>query len=132
MLIPIAGVALVAGVWLFRAPLQDKIRTSAALSNDAPTPEVVSDMIEQAADPRTTLLAAWNSGKIVYREVAIRSLHRLIPNDQLLPPCFEFILLAGALDPDLNVRETAFSLLHERKHPALGALVAEQLKDPDQ
>lgn len=75
---------LVAGVWLFRAPLQDKIRTSATLTNDAPNSEVVSDMIEQATYPRAALLVAWNSRKIVHREVAMCSLRRVFPNDD---PC---------------------------------------------
>jgi thiol-disulfide isomerase/thioredoxin len=131
-LLLIIGAALVAGVWLFRAPLQDKIRTSATLANDAPNSEAVADMIEQATDTRAALLAAWHSGKIVHREVAIGSLRRIIPNDQPLPPEFESILLAGALDPDMNVRETALGILRERKHPAALALAAEQLKDPDQ
>ena len=128
----INGATIVAGVWLFRAPLQELIRNQATLANDAPSSEVVSDMIEQAADPRAALLAAWNSGKIVHREVAISSLRRIIPNDQPLPPEFESMVLAGALDPDMNVRETALGILRERQHPALTALAAEQLKDPDQ
>ena len=127
-----AGVLLVAAVWFFRAPLQQVIRERATLANDAPTPEVVSDMIEQAADPRAALLTAWNSGKIVHREVAISSLRRVFPNDQPLSPEFESILLAGTLDPDMNVREAALGILHERNHPALTALAAEQLRDPDQ
>lgn len=131
-LLLIIGAAIVAGVWLFRVPLQDKIRESATLSNDAPTTEVVENMIQQAADPRAALLTAWNSGKIVHREVAIGSIRRVIPNDQPLPPEFESILLAGALDPDMNVRETALGILRERSHPAAPALAAEQLKDPDQ
>jgi thiol-disulfide isomerase/thioredoxin len=125
------GLALVAGVWLGRAPLQEWIRNRATLANDAPAPEVVSDMIEQSANPRAALLAAWHSGKITHREVAIRSLHTVFPSNQLLPAEFESIALAGALDPDLNVRETAFGLLLSREHPALMALAAEQLKDPD-
>jgi len=32
----------------------------------------------------------------------------------------------------MNVREVALGILHERNHPALTALAAEQLKDPDQ
>jgi thiol-disulfide isomerase/thioredoxin len=126
------GLALIVGVWFFREPLRQQIRESATLANDAPTPENVSDMIEQAADPRAALLAAWNSGKIVHREVAIRSLSRINPAPQELPPEFESILLTAALDPDMNVRETAIGILRERKHPALAALAAEQLKDPDQ
>ena len=119
-------------IWAFREPLRERIRESATLANDAPNPDVVSDMIEQAADPRAALLTAWNSGKIVHREVAIRSLGRLFPKDKALPPEFESIVLAGALDPDMNVREVALSILRERKHTALTALAAEQLNDPDQ
>jgi thiol-disulfide isomerase/thioredoxin len=126
------GLAVVMGVWLFRAPLQELIRNKATLANDAPNSETVADMIEQAADPRAALLTAWNSGKIVHREVAIGSLRRIIPNDQPLPPEFESMLLAGALDPDMNVRETALGIMRERNHPAALALAAEQLKDPDQ
>lgn len=132
LVVPIIGLLLVGGVWLFRAPLQEKIRTNATLANDAPNSEVVSDMIEQSADPRAALLAAWNSGKIVHREVAISSLRRVVPTDQSLPPGFESVLLAGALDPDMNVRETALGILDERNHPAALVLAAEQLKDPDQ
>jgi len=126
------GVFLVIAVWFFRAPIRQQIRESATLANDAPTPEVVSEMIEQAADPRAAFLTAWQSGKIIHREVAIDSLRRLFSNDQPLPPDIESTLLAAALDPDMNVRETALGILHERRHPALPALAAEQLKDPDQ
>ncbi len=125
------GAVIVAGVWLFRAPLQDKIRQGAALANDAPAIEVVESMIEQAADPRAALLAAWNSGKIVHREVAIRSFSRVIPADEPLPPEFESLLLSAALDPDMNVREAALGILQARNHPALPALAAEQLRDLD-
>ena len=52
------GLALVVGVWFFREPLRQQIRESATLANDAPTPEVVSDMIEQANDSRAALLTA--------------------------------------------------------------------------
>jgi thiol-disulfide isomerase/thioredoxin len=126
------GVFFVIVVWFFRAPIRDQIRESATLANDAPTPEVVSDMIEQATDPHAALLRAWNLGKIVQREVAIDSLPRLFPSGQPLPHDIESTLLAATLDPDMNVRETALGILHERQHPALSALAAEQLKDPDQ
>jgi thiol-disulfide isomerase/thioredoxin len=126
------GIILVMGVWFFREPLRQQIRESATLANDAPTPEVVLDMIEQAADPRAALLAAWNSGKIVHRAVAIRSLSRINPMPEELAPELESILLTAALDPDINVRESALGILRERNHPALTGLAVEQLKDPDQ
>jgi thiol-disulfide isomerase/thioredoxin len=127
-----AGLLLVIAVWFFRAPLQQQIRESATLANDAPTPEVVGDMIEQAADPRAALLAAWTSGKIVHREAAIGALRRVLRTDRPLPPEFDSLLLSATLDPDMNVRETALGILRERNHPALPALAAEQLRDFDQ
>ena len=123
---------LTAVIWAFREPIKKQIRESATLANDTPTPEIVSDMIEQAADPRAALLAAWNSGKIVHREVAIRSLSRVQPAGQPLSPELDSLLLSAALDPDMNVRESALGILRDRKHPALAALASEQLRDVDQ
>jgi thiol-disulfide isomerase/thioredoxin len=48
-----------------------------------------------------------------------------------LPTELEGILLAGALDVDMNVRETALGILRDRNHPALPSLAAAQLQDPD-
>ena len=127
----IIGVGLIAGLWLFRAPLRDKIRFGAILANDAPDPGALVEMIEHAAEPHAALVAAWNSGKMVHREVAISAIRQVAPDEQPLPSALESIVLAGALDPDLNVRETALGILGDRKHPALAALAAEQLQDPD-
>jgi len=122
---------VVVAVWLFRAPLQHLIFKQAALANDAPAAEVVENMIGHGSDPRAALLAAWRSGKIMHREVAIRMLPQVIQAEQPLPPEFDSLLLSAALDPDMNVRESAFAILLQRKHPALPALAAEQLGDPD-
>lgn len=126
------GMMAVFLVWLWRRPLQHLIVEKVTLANDAPSQDVVQDMIERAANPRATLVEIWNSGKIVHKEVAIRSLPVVVPATQPLPPDLESILISAALDPDLNVREAALRILQERKHPALPALAAEQLKDSDQ
>src|SRR5258708_14834450 len=130
LLLPLVVVTVF--VWVFREPLREHIRETVTLANDSPTAEVVSDMIEQAAYPRAALLTAWNSGKIVHREVAISSLRRVFPNEQPLPPEFESILLAAALDPDTNNRESRLGIMRALNHPAALALATEQLKDPDQ
>ena len=119
-------------VWFYRESLRNRLAQAAVLSNDAPPPDLVEESILSAENPRAALLAAWNSGKIVHREVAVGAIRRAFPNDQPLSSELELILLAGALDPDVNVRETALAVLHERKNPASAALAAEQLKDPDQ
>ena len=130
-LLLVVGAAVVFAVWLFREPLRHFITEEATLANDAPTAEAVEDMIQHASDPRSVLLAAWNSGKIVHREVAIRTIPRILPAEQPLPPELDSLLLSAALDPDMNVREMALGILQQRNHPALPALAAEQLKDLD-
>ena len=130
LILPFVVVAVL--VWVWREPLRRQIVKSTILANSAPPPENVADMIERAANPPDAILAAWHSGKIVQREVAVREIGKLFPASQEMPQPFESILLAAALDPDVNVRETALSLLSQRQHPALTALAAEQLKDPDQ
>jgi thiol-disulfide isomerase/thioredoxin len=126
-----AGIAVLGSVWLARHPLNRFITQEVILANDAPDEEAVSEIIEHAADPRAALLAAWNTGKIVHREAAIRSFPQVIPAEQPLAPDFERLLLSAALDPDMNVRELALAVLQLRAHPALAALAAEQLKDCD-
>ncbi len=118
-------------LWFFRGPLQNRITAAGILANDSPPPELVEEMILQAGDPRAALLAAWNSGKIVQREMAIRCLSEVIPTGQPLPPPFDALMLSATLDPDMDVRETAFGLLRERKDSRLAALASAQLHDPD-
>ena len=126
-----AGLLLVGGVWLVRQPLREHIRNAATLANSAPPPEVVAAMIEQSANPPAALLAAWQSGKIVHRETAIHELGMLFHPDQPLPVNLASVLPAAAADPDVNVRESAFGILQNRKDPALTALAAAQLNDID-
>jgi hypothetical protein len=125
------GLLLIAAVWFFRAPLREHLRNAATLSNNAPPPEVVAEMIEQSANPQAALLAAWRSGKMVHRETAIHELGLLYHPEQPLPAELEAILLTATLDPDLDVRETAFGILQTRQDPALTALAAAQLNDVD-
>ena len=130
ILIPLIIGAL--AVMFFRGTLRESITLSATLANDSPTPEIVADMIEQSSNPQAALLAAWNSGKIVHRQAAIRNLTRVVPIDHSLPPELDALLISAALDPDVNVRESALGVLRDRNHPALAALAAEQLHDVDQ
>lgn len=129
LLIPL--LLLVAAVWILRVPIQGRIRERATVTNESPPPDLVGDMINQSAHPQAAILAAWNSGRIIHREVAIGELRHWFPPNQPLPPEFEGLLLSAALDPDLSVREIAFGLLWERQHPASLALAAAQLRDVD-
>lgn len=123
--------AVVMLVWIFRAPLREQISARATLANDAPNPEAVTDMIEQADDRSAALLRTWNTGKIIHREVAINELKRLFPGNLPLPPALQSMLLAAALDPDMDVRELALGALLARHDPALTAGAVAQLADAD-
>jgi len=118
--------------WVVREPLRRRLVIHVILNNDAPPAENVADMIERAPDKEEALLTAWRSGKIVHREVAIRELGRLFSISQSMPPKLEALLQSATLDPDINVREAALSILSENDDPALPSLAAEQLKDPDE
>lgn len=132
LLVPGLGMLVIVALWFVREPLQEKVRTEGTLANDAPSPEVVEEMITMATDTKTAVLAAWNSGKIVHREVAMALVTRVFPGGAALPPDIEAMVLAGALDPDANVRESAFEALRSRNHPATFPLALEQVNDPDQ
>lgn len=117
--------------WGLREPVRNKVIEKGALANDAPAAELLDEWFEHATDPQRALLAAWNTGKIVHRQEAIRELGRRVPRAQPLNKDVERMLLAAALDADMEVREGAFSGLRTRNHPALASLAAAQLHDPD-
>lgn len=129
----VLGIGLVAAVigWLGRETIRFHVSWHVLLANEAPNPGTVEDFIEAAPDPDHAAIAAWNTGKIVHRQAASRCLARWAGQKRPWPPELETLALAGALDPDLNVREAALSCLSVRRHPALPAMAAAQLRDLD-
>src|SRR5689334_22677640 len=112
------GFTAVMGVWILRDPLRSRIAQSAVLANPTPPPELVEELIESSPDRPAAILAAWNTGKIVHREVAVREISRGFPAHKSMPAELQSILLAGALDIDMDVRETALGILRDRNHAA--------------
>lgn len=121
----------ISGLWLFRDPFRNRLAQSAVLANPGPPPELVEEIIAESKDHPAAILAAWNSGKIVHREAAMREISRAFPLGRPLSAELESIVLTGSLDPDMNVRETALGILRDRNHPALASLPVAQLQDPD-
>lgn len=118
-------------VLFFRKPISERLLERAVLASDAPSEESLREAIQSSSDPRAELIAAWNTEKIVPRELAIRAVSTIAPVDRPCPPALESVLATGALDPDENVRETALAELKMRHDPALPALAAAQLTDAD-
>jgi thiol-disulfide isomerase/thioredoxin len=130
--LPFLGVAIVVivAIVLFRDRIQRWTFDRGILANEAPAPELLEEYLRNARDPGAAILAAWNSERIVQRHFAARALasRSVIPD---LSSELESVLLTGALDADLNVREAALSGLRARQHPELTVLAAAQLDDPD-
>lgn len=126
-----AGLALALVAWVFRAPLQHSITERAILANGAPSPAALSEVILSAGDPVRALLAAWNTGKIVHRQVAVRTCQSLFREGEELPPELAALALKAALDPDLSVRQAGLGILQAAHHAAYPALAAAQLRDLD-
>ncbi|MCP5524523.1 MAG: redoxin domain-containing protein [Verrucomicrobiales bacterium] len=117
--------------WLMREPVRRAITEHAILANDAPDSSALLEVIQDAPDPARMLLAAWDTGKIVHREVAMRAVPALLRTGGGLPPEIERIVLVGAKDPDLAVRQVALGVLRDLHHPGYAALAAAQLSDGD-
>ena len=130
-LVWLAIIAATILLWLFREPLQNRWLAREILTNDSPPPDVVKDVILNSPDPRAALLAAWNSRMIVHRESAMQCFSKVTSPLQPLAPELDAAVVSATLDPDLNVRESAFGILRERKDPRLAALASAQLHDPD-
>jgi thiol-disulfide isomerase/thioredoxin len=127
-------IVLVAGsvtVWFCRDPLRNLIFTKGVMRNDAPTEEAIEQVLDTATDRQAAIVALWNTKNIVPREAAIRQLAQSIPSGESIPVQFDPWVLAAALDPDMNVRETALGILREHKHRALAAVCLAQLQDND-
>lgn len=114
-----------------RRPLRQWISVTVTLANPAPLSEHVETVIKDSADREHTIIAAWNTGKIVQREVAVKMIADPTIIRGKLPDDLETIVLRGCLDADLDVRETCLAALQTRQDPALAALTFAQLKDCD-
>jgi thiol-disulfide isomerase/thioredoxin len=125
------GSILILGVWIFRDPLRSRIGQSAAFANPTLPPELVEEVIEKSPDQPAAILAAWNTGKIVHRQAAMREIAHVLSANQTLPSEIESVVLTGGLDVDMNVRETALGILQDHNHSALPSLAAAQLHDFD-
>src|SRR5574342_516685 len=90
------GFIAVIGVWLFRDPLRSRIAQRAALANPTPPPELVEEIIAASPDRPAAILAAWNTGRIVHRQAAVREISRAFPLSQSMPAELESIVLASA------------------------------------
>jgi thiol-disulfide isomerase/thioredoxin len=122
---------LAAAAWPFRSVIQQRLLERTALIAQAPSSDVVSQTIEGSPDPAAAILAAWSSGYVVPRTVALQELNQLLPRLKPLPQKLQEMILSASLDPDNSVRELALGLLGQIGHPQYTQVLASQLTNAD-
>lgn len=125
------ALAVTLGAWQARGLLQQKVLEHTALIGMAPSSEVVSETIQNAVDPIKAILAAWDSGYVVPRTVALQELNSLVPKLHPVPESMRALLAQAALDPDNGIREISLGLMQQMAHPQYAAAVVAQLTNAD-
>ncbi len=112
-------------------PLQRQYLTHLLLRSDAPSPEVLADVIGQTGDAQSLLLRLWQSQRIPHRQFVLSHLGRIVNSESGIFHAMETVVLDATTDPDITTRELAFAALVRTKHPQLRRLALEQLDDAD-
>jgi thiol-disulfide isomerase/thioredoxin len=88
-------------------------------------------LADQSADPARFLESCWATGGVLHHQhVTAYLLSKAAANPAWFPEV-EHLAIAGALDPDMSVRELALGTLRARKDPLLYDCARAQFKDPD-
>lgn len=116
---------------IFWRPLQRECLTFLLLRSDAPSPEVLSEVIERTSDPKSLLLRFWNTQRIPHRHFVLSYLGRIVNSESNLFRAMESVVVDATSDADVTTRELAFAALTRTKHPQLRQLALEQLEDAD-
>jgi thiol-disulfide isomerase/thioredoxin len=118
-------------LWAFRAPIQDWIVARVVLLNPSPSREVLEEAIDRSSDPFAAIVENWRTGRIVHREVAMQEASKRVRRGLVISPAVEALLLEGAADADMNVRESALGALSTLQAPLFSAAVVRQLREAD-
>lgn len=116
---------------VFWRPIQRQCLTVFLLRSDAPSSEVLSDVIEQTSDPKSLLLRLWQTQRIPHRRFALSYLGRIAGREPSLSSAMEEVLVDATTDADITARELAFATLARTEQAQLLPLALEQLKDAD-
>ena len=127
----IGGAVLILLALVLWRPVQQRCLAYFLLRSEAPTEEVLSGAVEQAADPRFLLMEFWRTERIPHRQFVINYLGRIATTKPELFRAMEPVLLEAVLDPDISTREAAFATLGRVKHPQSRTLALQQLSDAD-
>jgi hypothetical protein len=112
-------------------PVRHYVLTAGVLRSDAPSEAVMTEVVDGAAQPARALEQIWRAGSFSGRSFVVRQLLLRLNSDAALVRQMKPLLEEAAFDADLEVRETAFSVLAQQKHPALRRWLQAQVNDPD-
>ncbi len=126
-----AGLAFILLALIFWRPLQQRCTAYFLLRSEAPSPDALSAVVEQAGDPASFLLRLWNTQRIPHRQFVTAWLSTASTTRPALVHALEPLLIEATADPDIATREAAFATLLRIKHPQLRPLALAQLSDPD-
>jgi hypothetical protein len=126
-----AGFLTLCCLAVVQRPLRQWVSVKVTLANPSPRADQVEAVIKNSTDCEGTIIAVWNTGKIIQREVAAKEIADPNVIKGKLPDDLEAIALRGCLDVDLDVREACLAALDTRKDSAFAALASAQLNDCD-
>jgi peroxiredoxin len=126
-----SGLALIVVAVALWRPIQQKCLAWFLLRTEAPSPDVLTAVVEQAADPAAFLRRLWNTQKIPHREFVLSYLSTANSTHPKLLQALQPLLLEATADPDIANRESAFATLAVTRHPQLRHLACQQLSDAD-
>ncbi len=129
----LTGILLVLGLaWLFfHRQLSGPLAAHLLLSSNNPRDEFFDEVTRQSADPVDFLNRSWATGKITHRQLVSAFLRSSAATNAGWFARAEPLVLAGTVDADMSVRESALAVLETRRSPRLFEKARAQLGDID-
>ena len=116
---------------LFHRQVQQTLDMALLLRSEDPSDEAFEQVSAGLSDPVPLLQRLWDTGKVPHRQMVISFLRAQATTNASWFTHAQSLVLAGASDPDMSVRELALATLQLRGDPSLFDCAAAQLRDPD-
>ena len=123
--------ALLATWGLFHRQIHQSIAGALLVGSETPDPELFEELARSDPDPEAFLRRCWATGKVTHRRLVAGLLkERAAANSSLAGPAMSLVI-AGASDGDMSVRELSLAVLALTKSSRLFDCARAQLTDPD-
>ena len=115
----------------FRHQIQRPLSIHLLLASNAPREEAFNELATESDNPVDFLNRCWATGKIAHRELVAGFMKSCALTNPPWLANAEPLVLAGAVDADMSVRELALSTLESTRNPRLFEFAQLQLHDAD-